>query len=524
MRSSAPPSPAPAACSSCRGSPGIWAPAGDARARGGFLNLSLATTRPQLVRADARGHRVPAEMDAAAHRSADGAPPRRAGLRRGRRALGRVGADPRRRLRPAGATARRPDAHQLPRRRAARVPSPRPHRSRRRGASSSSSAAATNRARSTARSTTTWPDVSSWLTNDSGPIFGGSAGRHRWLTRNRASASTRRDSAPTPSCAKLDAIAKAEDGVWADGRCSGTIYCGDRAIYDLIAKAYGHFSYVNVLQRDMCPSQTRFESEIIAMTLDMLHGDAARERGQEPCGVIGSGGSESIISAIYMHREWAPRDEGHHRAGDDPARDGARRLRQGRALLRREGDPGAGRSGDDARRRRLRAEAHQRQHRAAGRDRRGTTRTGRSIRSERSRISPSSTTSACTSTAASAASSCPGASSSATTSRPSTSGTRASRRSRRTPTSTATDRRAPRCCSSATSRCAAISTSRARTGRAACTRRPESAAAARGGLIAATWAVMVALGRQGYLDKARKVFETAFAMQAEVKQAHRRCA
>jgi glutamate/tyrosine decarboxylase-like PLP-dependent enzyme len=103
---------------------------------------------------------------------------------------------------------------------------------------------------------------------------------------------------------ELDAIARAEDGVWADGRCSGTIYCGDRAVYDLIAEAFGRFSYVNVLQRDMCPSQTRFESEIIAMTLDMLHGDAARARGLEPCGVIGSGGSESILSAIYTHREW----------------------------------------------------------------------------------------------------------------------------------------------------------------------------------------------------------------------------
>jgi glutamate/tyrosine decarboxylase-like PLP-dependent enzyme len=110
--------------------------------------------------------------------------------------------------------------------------------------------------------------------------------------------------------AELDAIARAEDGVWADGRCSGTIYCGDRAIYDLIAGAFGRFSYVNVLQRDMCPSQTRFEAEIIAMTLDMLHGDAARDRGFEPCGVIGSGGSESIISAIYAHREWGRAEKG----------------------------------------------------------------------------------------------------------------------------------------------------------------------------------------------------------------------
>jgi glutamate/tyrosine decarboxylase-like PLP-dependent enzyme len=109
---------------------------------------------------------------------------------------------------------------------------------------------------------------------------------------------------------QLDAIARAEDEVWAAGGCSGTIYCGDRAIYDLIAEAFGRFSYVNVLQRDMCPSQTRFESEIIAMTLDMLHGDAARERGLAPCGVIGSGGSESIISAIYAHREWGRAEKG----------------------------------------------------------------------------------------------------------------------------------------------------------------------------------------------------------------------
>jgi glutamate/tyrosine decarboxylase-like PLP-dependent enzyme len=103
---------------------------------------------------------------------------------------------------------------------------------------------------------------------------------------------------------QLQGIARSEDGVWADGKCSGTIYCGDRAIYDLIAEVFGRFSYVNVLQRDMCPSQTRFESEIIAMTLDMLHGEAARARGLRPCGVVGSGGTESILSAIYAHREW----------------------------------------------------------------------------------------------------------------------------------------------------------------------------------------------------------------------------
>jgi len=109
---------------------------------------------------------------------------------------------------------------------------------------------------------------------------------------------------------ELEAIARAEDAVWAAGRCSGTIYGGDRALYDLIAEAFGRFSYVNALQRDMCPSQTRFEAEIVAMALDLLHGEAARERGLEPCGVIGSGGSESILSAIFAHREWGRVEKG----------------------------------------------------------------------------------------------------------------------------------------------------------------------------------------------------------------------
>ena len=34
------------------------------------------------------------------------------------------------------------------------------------------------------------------------------------------------------------------------------------------------FSHANVLQRDMYPSATKFEAEIIAMVLDLLNGDA----------------------------------------------------------------------------------------------------------------------------------------------------------------------------------------------------------------------------------------------------------
>jgi sphinganine-1-phosphate aldolase len=52
-----------------------------------------------------------------------------------------------------------------------------------------------------------------------------------------------------------------------------------------------------VLQRDMYPSATKFEGEIIAMTSDLLHGTSI--------GVVTSGGSESLITALYSYREQA---------------------------------------------------------------------------------------------------------------------------------------------------------------------------------------------------------------------------
>ena len=62
---------------------------------------------------------------------------------------------------------------------------------------------------------------------------------------------------------------------------------------------------MNALQRDMCPSATRFEGEIIAMTLDMLHADAvaAHHPDETPCGSVTSGGTESILTAMLAYRD-----------------------------------------------------------------------------------------------------------------------------------------------------------------------------------------------------------------------------
>jgi glutamate/tyrosine decarboxylase-like PLP-dependent enzyme len=97
-------------------------------------------------------------------------------------------------------------------------------------------------------------------------------------------------------------MAEKEDKAWQTGKCSGTMYCGDMSHYEFLDEAFSAFSHVNALQRDMCPSATRFESEIVAMALDMMHADAARPDAT-PCGALTSGGTDSIITALLVYRE-----------------------------------------------------------------------------------------------------------------------------------------------------------------------------------------------------------------------------
>jgi glutamate/tyrosine decarboxylase-like PLP-dependent enzyme len=112
--------------------------------------------------------------------------------------------------------------------------------------------------------------------------------------------------------AELGSMAAREDAKWENGRCSGSMYCGDHEHYGLLNEVFGLFSHVNALQRDMCPSMNRFESEIIAMTLEMLHGEAVRRHDprQQACGALGFGGTESILNAMLAYRDKARAERG----------------------------------------------------------------------------------------------------------------------------------------------------------------------------------------------------------------------
>jgi len=104
---------------------------------------------------------------------------------------------------------------------------------------------------------------------------------------------------------QLRAMATEEDSFWETGKCSGTMYCGDHDHYRFMNEAFGMFAHVNVLQRDMCPSATKFEAEIIAMTLALQSGDSARARGDDPCGLVTTGGTGSILHAVLAYRDHA---------------------------------------------------------------------------------------------------------------------------------------------------------------------------------------------------------------------------
>ncbi len=98
-------------------------------------------------------------------------------------------------------------------------------------------------------------------------------------------------------------ISEREDAPAREGKISGSLYHGGEEHFAFLAEVYRRFAHMNVLQRDMYPSATKFEGEIVAMTLALLNADAAGGDGDAPCGVLTSGGSESLISAMLAYRE-----------------------------------------------------------------------------------------------------------------------------------------------------------------------------------------------------------------------------
>ncbi len=99
---------------------------------------------------------------------------------------------------------------------------------------------------------------------------------------------------------------KREESRWQKGFVSGAVYHGDSKHIDFLNKVYALNSQANPLHSDLWPSATKYEAEIVSMTANMLGGSLSGPGPEnEVCGTVSSGGSESIMLAMKVYRDYA---------------------------------------------------------------------------------------------------------------------------------------------------------------------------------------------------------------------------
>jgi glutamate/tyrosine decarboxylase-like PLP-dependent enzyme len=102
---------------------------------------------------------------------------------------------------------------------------------------------------------------------------------------------------------EMEELRSKEESRWKDGFASGAVYSGDAAHIEFLNRVYAINSQSNPLHSDLWPSTTKFEAEVVAMTANML--GASEAEGGPVCGVVSSGGTESILLAMKTYRDWA---------------------------------------------------------------------------------------------------------------------------------------------------------------------------------------------------------------------------
>ena len=92
---------------------------------------------------------------------------------------------------------------------------------------------------------------------------------------------------------------------WRGGRASGTVY-SDLAteVSALIAEVYAETAYTNPLHPECFPGINKMEAEIVRMVVNLFNG------GEECCGTLTSGGTESIVLAVKAYRDYAAEERG----------------------------------------------------------------------------------------------------------------------------------------------------------------------------------------------------------------------
>ncbi len=105
----------------------------------------------------------------------------------------------------------------------------------------------------------------------------------------------------------MGGLVEKEEERWKSGKVSGAVYHGDPGHVDFLNKVYSLYSQVNPLHSDIWPSAAKFEAEIVSMCAKML---GAENTNDEICGVVSSGGTESILLAMKTYRDFAKKEKG----------------------------------------------------------------------------------------------------------------------------------------------------------------------------------------------------------------------
>lgn len=112
--------------------------------------------------------------------------------------------------------------------------------------------------------------------------------------------------------AQMEEMRSLEEPRWKEGYVSGAVYHGDEDYIEFLNEVYAINSQSNPLHSDLWPSNVKFESEIVSMSANMLGGNTGGEIDplERTCGVVTSGGTESILLAMKAYRDRARKRRG----------------------------------------------------------------------------------------------------------------------------------------------------------------------------------------------------------------------
>lgn len=92
--------------------------------------------------------------------------------------------------------------------------------------------------------------------------------------------------------------AAAGDADWKSGKTWSLVYNAGEDVIEVSRRAYDAFFSSNALNPMAFPSLRRFETEVLEIAADLLHG------GREAAGSMTTGGTESILMALKTARDW----------------------------------------------------------------------------------------------------------------------------------------------------------------------------------------------------------------------------